>query len=152
MQTMQPTTIKKELTVQASQQTAFKVFTEQMDLWWPRTHHTGSTPMTEMVVEAKPNGRWYTKHEDGSENSAGHVIKYEPYDLFVLNWQLGGDFKFHSELVSEVVVQFIAEGPKTTRVRFEHRNLDRIGDGKTIDSMDQGWSYIMDLYKKVAEK
>ena len=141
--------IQKELLVDASQKTAFTVFTQKMDLWWPRTHHIGKSPMTEMVLEPGPNGRWYSKHEDGSEASVGKILTWDPHALLVLAWQINGDFVFDPALITEVEVQFIAEGPDLTRIKFEHKNLDRLGGGeKTPEMMDQGWGMILDLYKK----
>jgi uncharacterized protein YndB with AHSA1/START domain len=153
MQAINLTSIKKEFTIEASQETAFKVFTEKMDLWWPRQHHIGGTAMTEMVVEPYVNGRWYSKHTDGSEANVGHVLTYQPYGLFVLAWQINGDFKCDPNLITEVVVEFIPEGPKTTRVKFEHRDLQKLAGGtKVIESMDEGWGMIMEQYKNIAEK
>jgi uncharacterized protein YndB with AHSA1/START domain len=152
MQTINLTSIKKEFTIEASQQTAFEVFTQKMDLWWPRSHHIGSTEMTGMVVEPKVNGRWYSKHADGSEANVGYVLTYQPYDLFVLAWQINGDFKCDPNLLTEVVAEFISEGPKTTRVKFEHKDLHKLGSGKTVESMNEGWGTILELYKKQAEQ
>ena len=152
MQTINLTSIKKELTVEASQQTAFEVFTKKMDLWWPRTHHIGSSDMTEMVVEPHVNGRWYTKHTDGQEANIGYVLTYQPFDLFVLAWQINGDFKCDPNLVTEVVAEFIPEGPGITRVKFEHKDVHKLGNGKSVESMNEGWGMIMELYKKVAEQ
>jgi hypothetical protein len=146
--TMNIESIKKELLVEASQATAFKVFTEKMDLWWPRTHHIGKSPMTEMALEPMLNGRWYSKHEDGSEADAGYVMKWQPHDLLILVWQINGDFQYDPDLITEVEVHFIAEGPKTTKVKFEHKNLNRLGGGKAIESMDKGWGDILELYRK----
>ncbi len=151
METISLTAIKKDLTVEASQETAFKVFTEKMDLWWPRTHHVGACPMRELVLEAKHGGRWYSKHEDDSEVDIGYVQTYQPYDLFVLAWQVNSDFRYDPEMITEVIIQFIPEGPKTTRVKLEHRDLQKLGSGKTVESMDQGWGMIMELYKQQAE-
>ena len=153
METINLTSIKKEFTVAAAQETAFKVFTEKMDLWWPRTHHIGSTDMTEMVLEPHVNGRWYSKHTDGSEADAGYVQTYQPYDLLVLIWQINADFKCDPNLVTEVVTEFIPEGPNLTRVKFEHKDLHKLGSGrKVVASMDEGWGMIMELYKKAAEQ
>jgi len=58
METINLTSIKKEFTVEASQQIAFEVFTSKMDLWWPRTHHIGSSDLTEVIIEPEVNGRW----------------------------------------------------------------------------------------------
>ena len=139
--------IRKELLVEVSQATAFKVFTEKMDLWWPRTHHIGKSPMTEFVLESKPKGRWYSRHEDGSEQDVGYVLTWAPYGLLVLAWQINGNFQFDPTLVTEVEVVFIAEAPEVTRVKFEHKNLERLGGGKAVESMDEGWGKILDLYK-----
>lgn len=153
MNNIEIATIKKEVIVEASQATAFKVFSEKMDLWWPRTHHIGKAPMTEMVVEPGVNGRWYTTHEDGSEANIGYVLSWDPDSFLALAWQINGKFEFDPELVTEVAVNFIADGPKKTVVKMEHRNLDRLGSGgKTIESIDEGWGIIINLYKNLANK
>jgi uncharacterized protein YndB with AHSA1/START domain len=145
--------IKKELLVEASQETAFKVFTEKINLWWPTTHHVGSCPMTELVLEPWVNGRWYSKHEDNSEANVGHILVWDPYGLLVLNWQVNGNFQYDTSITSEVAIQFIPEGPKKTKVKFEHRDLDRLGGGeKVIDSMNEGWGMILNLYKNIADQ
>ncbi|MDB5124854.1 MAG: ATPase [Mucilaginibacter sp.] len=148
---MQP--IKKEVTVEASQETAFNVFTQKMDLWWPKTHHVGKTPLVESVLEPGTNGRWYSKHEDGSEINVGYVLSWNPYGHLVLAWQVNGDFQYDPNLVTEVEIKFIDEGPKKTRVQMEHRDLDKLTGGtKVIEDMDKGWEYIMNLYKEAADE
>jgi uncharacterized protein YndB with AHSA1/START domain len=143
--------IRKDLLVAASQETAFNVFTQKMGLWWPKSHHVGSCPMNELILEPGLNGRWYSTHEDGSEVNVGHVLVWDPFGRLILNWQINGDFKYDPELTTEVEIQFIPEGPKMTRVKMEHRDLERLGGGKGIESMDQGWGMIIDLYKNLAE-
>ena len=147
------TTIKKEVLVKASQQTAFNVFTQKMDAWWPRTHHVGSTPMVESVLEQKPGGRWYSRHEDGSEVNVGYISTWDPFGQVVLIWQIDGNFKCDPELVTEVEVNFIPEGPASTRVTLEHRDLQKLAGGaKNVEAMDDGWGMIMELYKGVADE
>lgn len=144
--------IKKELLIAAGQESCFKVFTQKMDLWWPKTHHVGKCAMVEMVLEQGQGGRWYSKHEDGSEVNVGTVLSWNPYDLLVLNWQIDANFQYDPGITIEIEVQFISEGPKTTRVLMEHKDLDRLGEGgKAIESMDEGWGMILNLYKNTVE-
>lgn len=152
MQIINLISIKKQFTVAASQQTAFEVFTQKMDLWWPKSHHIGKTEMTEMVIEPYVNGRWYSKHIDGSEANVGHVLTYKPFDLFVLAWQINGEFKCDPDLITEVVVEFVPQGPKTTLVNFEHKDVHKLNTGNTVASMDEGWGKILELYKNIAEQ
>ena len=56
----------KSIRVKASAEKAFRIFTQEMDTWWPRTHHIGNSPMKRVVVEGKPGGRIYTEQEDGT--------------------------------------------------------------------------------------
>ncbi len=150
MQTINLISIKKEFTVAASQQTAFEVFTDKIGLWWPKTHHIGTTDMVDSIIEPFVNGRWYSKHVDGSEALVGRVLTYQPYHLLVLGWQVNSDFKCDPDLTTDVVVEFIAEGPTTTRVKFEHKDIDKLN--KVAESMGQGWGKILQLYKNVAEQ
>ena len=144
--------IRKEVVVNASQEKAFTIFTEKMDLWWPRTHHIGKTPMTELVLEPVIGGRWYSRHEDGSEVNVGKVLEWEAHERILLAWQINGNFQFDPGLITQVEVFFIPEAQASTRVKFEHRNLERMEGGKAIESMDQGWGMIFQLYKNLADQ
>jgi uncharacterized protein YndB with AHSA1/START domain len=152
METMELTTISKEVLVNASQKTAFTVFTEKIDSWWPRTHHIGKFPLVESLIEGHANGRWYSRHEDGSEVNIGYVMEWNPYGRLVLAWQVDGNFHYAPNLITEVEVQFIPEGPQTTRVKLEHRDLQKLmGGSKIIADMDGGWAMILNLYKNITD-
>jgi hypothetical protein len=58
-----------------------------------------------------------------------------------------------SSLVTEVEINFIAEAAQRTVVKFEHKNLYRLGEGeKAVDRMDEGWGMILERYAKVAKE
>jgi uncharacterized protein YndB with AHSA1/START domain len=141
--------IKKELLIEASQETAFQVFNQKIDAWWPRSHHIGKTPMVKMVLEPKAQGRWYSLHQNGEESEVGYVQTFEPNSRLVLVWQINGEFKFDSSLRTQVEICFIPEGSNKTLMKFEHRNLESLG--KAVESMDQGWAMILDLFAETAK-
>ncbi|MDB5907383.1 MAG: ATPase [Massilia sp.] len=140
--------IQKELTIDVSQETAFKVFCQQMDLWWPRSHHAGKTPMVKMVLEPKGKGRWYSTHQDGEECKIGFIQDFEPNSRLVLVWQLNGKFAHDPALHTEVELNFIVQDSQHTRVTFAHRNLETLG--KAVEGMNQGWGMILDLFSALA--
>jgi hypothetical protein len=140
--------------VNAPQEKAFRVFTEKIDAWWPRKHHIGKSPLREVVLESKPGGRWYARHEDGSETNTGKVLVWDPPGRVVLGWQLTADWQFDPSFVTEVEVTFVADGPDRTWVALEHRDLDRFGEkAQTVRNgigSAQGWPFIIDEYARVA--
>jgi uncharacterized protein YndB with AHSA1/START domain len=107
--------------------------------------------MTELLLEPHPGGRWFSRHEDGSEVDIGYVLVWQPNELLVLAWQVNGRFEYDPEVVTEVEVQFIASGPGTTVVKLEHKNIARLGEGKHVEGMDEGWGLILQLYKNRAD-
>jgi uncharacterized protein YndB with AHSA1/START domain len=119
--------VRREIVVDVPPDRAFVLFTAEMTSWWPADHHIGSAPIAEIVVEPRAGGRWYTRHEDGTETSTGVVVAWEPPGRFVVTWQIGADWKFHRELVTTVEVRFEPVGDGRTRVRLEHRDLDAFG-------------------------
>jgi uncharacterized protein YndB with AHSA1/START domain len=144
----------RSVTVAASQQRAFAVFTEQFGSWWPREYSIGEADMADFVLEPRVGGRWYEVGVDGSECDTGRVTAFEPPERLTLAWHLNGSWRYDPDPdhASEVEVRFIAEGPASTRVEIEHRHFERHGeDGPAVHGgvdNPQGWSYCLELYAK----
>jgi uncharacterized protein YndB with AHSA1/START domain len=151
--TINITPVRKSLRVDAPQATAFEVFTAGIDRWWPKTHHVGVSPMKAAIIEPFAGGRWYHTCEDGSETQTGHVLIWQPPERLVLAWQINGNWQYDSTLVTEVEVQFIADGATSTRIEFEHRNLERLGEmAETFRAqVDGGWGGLLELFGRAAE-
>jgi uncharacterized protein YndB with AHSA1/START domain len=119
--------IRRDVVVPVSIDEAFEVFTARMTDWWPSDHHIGSAPIERIIIEPREGGRWYTRHEDGSETSTGQVLAWEPPERLIITWQIGADWRYHVDLMTTVELTFVAEAPDRTRVRLEHRDLERFG-------------------------
>ena len=145
-------TIRKQLTVEAPQERAFRVFTANMGAWWPKDHHIGKAALKDCVIEPKVNGRWYELGEDGTACEWGKVLEWDPPRRLVLAWQLNQGFRYDPALVTEVEVTFTLLGPKLTRVDFEHRNLERFGEAaeRLRGEMGSGWEQILESYRRTA--
>lgn len=143
------TSIVKEIVVETSQERAFRVFTDGIDRWWPRSHHIGASPLKRFLIEPKAGGRWYSICEDGSEQGVGQVLAWEPPARLVLAWQITADWKYDPSFSTEVEVTFVAEDARRTRVHLEHRQLERYGE-RTADMVKQfdngGWASLLELY------
>jgi uncharacterized protein YndB with AHSA1/START domain len=146
------TTIRKQLTVEAPLERAFRVFTANMGAWWPKDHHIGAAALKDCVIEPKVNGRWYELSEDGTACEWGKVLAWDPPRRLLLAWQLNAGFKYDPALLTEVEVTFTVLGPKLTRVDFEHRDLERFGEAadRLRGDMDKGWGQILESYRQTA--
>ncbi|MDB4890068.1 MAG: ATPase [Gemmatimonadetes bacterium] len=147
--------VRKEVTIAASADHAFRVFTEGVDRWWPRQHHIGKSPMARAVIEPRLGGRWYAISEDGSECDTGKVLAWDPPRRLILAWQITADWQYDPNFLTEVEVTFTAVGPKETVVVLEHRDLERFGERAMelrngIDA-EGGWGLILQSYIDEAE-
>jgi uncharacterized protein YndB with AHSA1/START domain len=142
--------IRREVVVPVAKQTAFEVFTSRMTDWWPSDHHIGGAPIEQIVLEPREGGRWYTRHEDASETSTGYVAAWEPPDRLVVTWQIGADWRYDPSLVTTIEIRFEEEAPARTRVRLEHRDLERFGpDAERMRQMFEGpgaWNATLAAY------
>jgi uncharacterized protein YndB with AHSA1/START domain len=123
--------VRESIVVNAPAERAFKVFTEDMQSWWPKEHHILESELAEMVVEPRVGGRIYDRGTDGSTCQWARVLAYEPPERFVFSWDIGLDWQIETdpERTSEVEIRFVPEGDERTRVELEHRHIDRHGDG-----------------------
>jgi uncharacterized protein YndB with AHSA1/START domain len=150
------TAVRKTITVEASQQRAFEVFTAQLGTWWPKEYSIGEADMADFVLEPKADGRWYEVGVDGKECDTGRVTHFEPPERVTLAWHLNGSWQYDSDPAhaSEVEVRFIAEGPTRTCVELEHRGIERHRPDAdavrgVVDS-PQGWSYCLEQFAQQA--
>ena len=152
-QTIQPAAIRKSLTVAAPPQKAFSVFTEGFDRWWPKTHTVGETPLKRAVLEPRTGGRWYGVSDAGVDDEWGDVLAWEPPHRLLLAWRINGHFKADPNVFTEVEVVFTDLGDGTTRVEFEHRGLENLGEGgdQARAMMDSGWGLILSGFQTAAE-
>src|SRR3954470_3360170 len=123
VQTIAPVT--KTVTVHATPEQAFDVFTARFADWWPlATHHTAEEDAATAVLEPEVRGRWYEVGVNGTESMWGYVTAWEPPGRLVLAWHLDHTFHFDPDpgRASEVVVTFVADGASRTTVTLEHRN------------------------------
>ena len=149
--------VRKSIQVRTSAERAFQVFTAEMDSWWPRTHHIGSSPMKLVVVEGRTGGAIYTDQEDATQCPWGTVLAWEPPHRFLMAWRIGPNWKYEKDLerCSEVEVCFTPVDDGTTLVELEHRNLHlHGGDVATMrEKVDApgGWGGLLVLFGAKAE-
>jgi uncharacterized protein YndB with AHSA1/START domain/uncharacterized damage-inducible protein DinB len=144
--------VRKSITVKASVEHAFQVFTDGFDSWWPRSHHIGKQPMVKAVIETRAGGRCYGREADGTECNWGTVLTWEPPNRFVLAWQIDPKWQYEPDVhkASEVEVRFTPEAGGLTRVDLEHRHFERHGEGaghvRTGVDAPYGWGGLLQTY------
>jgi uncharacterized protein YndB with AHSA1/START domain len=109
--------------------------------------------MRDSVIEPFVGGRWYSKGEDGSQVSFGHVSVWEPGARLVFSWETNAQWHADARVAhtSKVELLFAAQGEGRARVELEHRRFERMGaqDGdKMRGDVDRGWPGLLQLYAK----
>ncbi|HWE84395.1 MAG TPA: SRPBCC family protein [Terracidiphilus sp.] len=130
------TVVIKSVRVRVSKKRAFSVFVEQMETWWPATHHIAREPFELIVVEPRVGGRWYERSASGVEGEWGTVLGWDPPNSVRLSWHLGPghdspDWVADMDMAkaSEVEVRFLDLDAETTIVELIHSKLERHGEG-----------------------
>ena len=154
-QTIKPAPVRKTLVLRASPETAFRVFTDGIDRWWPRTHHVGKTDMVKAVMEPRAGGRWYEIGTDGAECNWGDVLEWDPPHRLLLAWRLTPQWGYDPDLLTEIEVIFTPVGEGETRVDFEHRGFERMGaagdEARARVDSPNGWGALLGMFKTIAE-
>lgn len=141
---------------------AFSVFVEQMETWWPATHHIGKTPFEAIFIEPRTGGRWYERDVEGKVVDWGKVLAWDPPHRVTLSWHVGPghdspDWVCNPDpaKASEVEIRFTPEGPGATLVELQHSKLERHGEGyqelRAIFDGPGAWSGILAHYAKAVD-
>jgi uncharacterized protein YndB with AHSA1/START domain len=140
--------VRKSIRVKAIPERAFRAFTAEMSRWWRKSHSINKSPISEIVMEPWPGGRWFERGEDGSECDWGRVLAWEPPGRLLLAWQLTPQWRFDPDLVTELELRFVADG-EGTLIELEHR-LDGYGPAaedmfKVLDGPN-AWAGLLEAF------
>ena len=106
---------------------AFRIFTEDIDLWWRRglRYRVAAGRAGTIHLEAGVGGRLYEAFESGGDTQlteTGRVTAWDPPHRFVFEWRA---INFAPGETTEVEVAFEATA-SGTRVTVTHRGWNRI--------------------------
>ena len=141
--------IRREWTNEGTPAEAFDRFSERVAEWWP-AEYTGSGEVLEaFAIEPGEGGRCYELGPHGFHCDWGRVLAWEPGARLLLAWQISPrrEPEPNPAKASEIEVRFTPIGAGRTQVEFEHRGLDRHGDGgeeyRAALASDAGWPWIL---------
>jgi len=153
----------KSVRVKAPIQSAFSLFVEQMETWWPATHHIAKQPFQTIIVEPRVGGWWYERDADGNKCNWGTVLAWDPPHMVRFSWHLGPChdseiWGFDPDLTraSEVEIRFTAEPAGTTLVELVHSKLERHGGDtqKLREKFERpdAWTAILSKFAEAIER
>jgi uncharacterized protein YndB with AHSA1/START domain len=134
--------VGKSVLVDADPETAFRVFTDRIQTWWPLDRHgifgeevEGLAFRDDQIVESA---------KDGREAVWGKVLAWEPPTRLQFTWRPG----FADETPdTELEVTFTPEGDGT-RVELVHSGWEKLEDGaKSRAGYDGGWDGVLEAYR-----
>jgi uncharacterized protein YndB with AHSA1/START domain len=131
----------KRARVPISQETAYRLFVEDIARWWPlETHKVSDGEVTECVFEDRPGGRIYERDGEGTEHLWGTVLEAAAPDRIVFTWHPGRG----PEEAQRVLLRFVPDGEETV-VEIQHTGWEVLGDraAKIRESYDTGWDYVL---------
>jgi uncharacterized protein YndB with AHSA1/START domain len=134
----------KTITVDWSQEAAFRRFTEQIAAWWPLASHSVGQDRAETVVfEGRVGGRIYERLRGGEEATWGKVTIWEPPRRLAFTWHPGRG----AEGAQDIEVRFVPEAGRT-RLELTQSGWERLGPmaKKARRGYALGWEYVLRLW------
>jgi hypothetical protein len=139
--------VRKTVTVPLGRAEAFRLFTEGMGTWWPTSTHSVAGAIARAGMDGGTGGEIYEDSPDGRV-TWGTITAWDPPASFASTWHPG----YEAELATQLRVEFIAEGPASTRVELEHRGWEIHGDEamERFAGYSTGWDPVLGHYVETA--
>ena len=133
--------LRKVVTVAATPDRAFELFTQGIDEWWPLpTHSVGEENAAGVVFGEGVGGVIVETLGDGSTAVWGTVTRWEPPYRVTFTWHPGNP----EAEAGTVEVTFTADTAGGTVVELVHSGWDRRPDGaRARANYDTGWDKVI---------
>jgi uncharacterized protein YndB with AHSA1/START domain len=140
--------LRFSLDVDCSIEHAFRVWTDQINLWWPADHTVSGRSDTEVVLEPQLGGRIYERTADGVEHDWGEVTLWEPPHRLGYWWHLRSE----RSAATSVQISFQATAGRTTRIEIEHSGWEKLGRDASQwrDRNRMGWTSLLPHFRTAA--
>lgn len=115
--------VAKSVTVACDPATAFRLWSERIDAWWPEGHAPSGVPGSVVRMETGVGGRIYERTPAGREHDMARITLWSPPERMELEWYLGSG----PSRPSRVAIHFIDRGGRT-EVRVVHNGPQFIGE------------------------
>ncbi len=135
-----PPPVIKTITVPCPPDRAFRVFTQDMNLWWPKDKNSVSAMAGKVAksvqMEQIEGGAITEIDHTGTSVVWGSVSTFNPPDKLVLAWHIG----MPAEQATTVEVDFQASA-SGTKITLKHHGWEAFGDdaNKMRDGYNSGW-------------
>ena len=131
------------VTVAASPVEAFRIFTEETDLWWRRgvRYRVAGRNPGSVLFEARPGGRLLETFETGSGTKVvemGEITAWDPPHRFCFDWR-AGNFAEGEKTEVEVLFQPAGTG---TYVTVNHRGWASLRPDHPVRHSEDGTAFI----------
>jgi uncharacterized protein YndB with AHSA1/START domain len=139
--------LHKSIRVACSPAHAFRVFTGDINMWWPSSHRKWQD--SELHFESGKGGRFYERAPGGEERPLGEVVHWEPPTRVHYSWYPGGGVG-----ATEVEVQFVLEG-QGTLVQVTHREAEsQLGPQwpKRASHFSKAWDDVLPAFSQWIER
>lgn len=142
--------VRKSVTVPATPDRAFELFTARFGDWWPlATHSVGIDSAVAVSFGAGIGGIIVETLADGTSTIWGTVTSWDPPDQVAFSWHAGTP----EAEASLVEVTFTPAGPASTLVELVHTGWENRPDGAIARAgYETGWDKVIDQYARAASR
>lgn len=137
--------IRKSVTVPLDRASAFELFTDGIDRWWPKETHSltsgdGDGRKARVHIEPHVGGRVLETMPDGRMAPWGTVETWSPGERFALRWYVGRD-----EAEATLVDVRFTQTDAGTRVDLTHSGFDVLGSkaAEMCANYTGGWEHVL---------
>lgn len=140
--------VRKSVTVPATPDRAFELFTVGFGDWWPlATHSVGIDKAAAVSFGTGVGGIIVETLADGTTSAWGTVTSWDPPDRVTFSWHAGTP----EAEASLVEVTFTPSGTGTTLVELVHTGWENRPDGASARAGYQtGWDPVIEGYARAA--
>jgi uncharacterized protein YndB with AHSA1/START domain len=131
---------RAEVLVEATPEDAFRLFSDEIGLWWRRDGRYWNDPERAVSIRLEPGvgGRFLELYEDDESFQLGRVTAWEPGERLAVTWTQAS---WPDGVDTEVEVTFAPAGAATL-VSVAHSGLDALG-AAAVAGYGAGWEELL---------